>query len=103
MSATFLREEKQHFVNVSRDTGLSTFDSDFIFIPELSCVITPWPGDFQPDGVVDFDDYSVLALAWATQTGQSRYNPVCDISVVHNSAIDMLDILVFIENWLAGF
>ncbi|MHC4742346.1 MAG: hypothetical protein ACYS8Z_10560 [Planctomycetota bacterium] len=76
--------------------------SDFIFIPQLSAVITPTPGDFEPDRDVDFDDFAVLGQAWQTEKGQSGYNPLCDISTPPDDSIDMLDVAIFAENWLAG-
>ncbi|MGD8500208.1 MAG: right-handed parallel beta-helix repeat-containing protein, partial [Phycisphaerales bacterium] len=76
--------------------------SDFIFIPELSVVVAPLPGDFEPDGDVDLDDFAVLATAWLAEDGEGRYNSDCDISIPPDGSIDLLDLLVFIDNWLAG-
>jgi len=76
--------------------------SDLLFIPELYAVAAPIPGDFEPDRDVDFDDFAALAAAWRSENGQSRYNPVCDIGSPPNQSIDMRDVLVFAENWLAG-
>lgn len=76
--------------------------SDFLLIPQLSAIITPWPGDFEPDGDVDLDDFTKLAAAWLTQDGQTEYRSVCDINTPQDGQIDMKDLLVFVENWLAG-
>ena len=81
----------------------STTSSDFIIIAGLYSVVGPWPGDFEPDGDVDLDDFSILAASWLTQPGQSRYNPVCDISSPVDNSIDMQDLLVFVNNWLSSF
>ena len=65
--------------------------------------ITPVAGDFEPDGDVDLDDFAVLAAAWLAEDGQGRYNSDCDISIPPDGSIDMLDLLAFVDNWLAGF
>jgi hypothetical protein len=81
----------------------SLSSSDFLFIPELSAVVTPWPGDFEPDGDVDLDDFAVLAAAWLAEDGQGWYNRACDIGVGPDGSIDVLDLLAFADSWLAGF
>lgn len=83
--------------------NLSLSSSDFLFIPQLFAVVGPWPSDFEPNGEVNFDDFAVLAAAWLTEDGQDRYNPACDISIPPDGSIDMLDLLVFVDNWLAEF
>jgi hypothetical protein len=80
----------------------SMTSSDFVFIPALSCLVGPRPGDFEPDGDVDFDDLAVLAAAWSTLDGHPAYNPLCDMNNPPDSEIDILDLLVFAENWLRG-
>ena|GEM_PF-3941575 len=60
------------------------------------------PGDFEPDGDIDFFDFAIFALAWLTEEGQAQYNPDCDISAPVDNSINMLDLSVFVENWLAG-
>lgn len=76
--------------------------SDFLFIPELSAVFVPYPGDFEPDGDVDFDDFTRLAAAWASQAGGPGYNSTCDINTPPDGSINLGDLLVFVDNWLAG-
>ncbi len=80
----------------------SISSSDFLFIPELYSVVVPWPGDFEPDGDVDYNDFALLASAWLTKTGEERYNPLYDINVTSDGIIDMLDLMVFADNWLLG-
>jgi len=78
--------------------------SDFIFIPELSIAADPYPGDFEPDGDVDLQDFAVLALSWQSSAGgDGNYNPYCDINTPPDYSINMLDLLVFVDNWLAEF
>ena len=76
--------------------------SDFIFIPQLTCQIAPTPGDFQPDGNVDLQDFATLTAAWQTQQGQPDYNPTCDISTPKDAIINLKDLNIFIKNWLAS-
>ena len=59
-------------------------------------------GDFDHDCEVDFDDFAVLAQAWLTEAGDVQWNPACDIGVPDDSSINMPDLHVFVENWLAG-
>ena len=58
-------------------------------------------GDFDYDCEVEFDDFAILALAWLTEAGDVQWNPTCDISVPNDSSINMPDLHVFVENWLA--
>jgi len=74
--------------------------SDFLFIPELFAVVAPRPGDFEPDGDIDFKDYAILAAAWLTDDAHPCYNPKCDISTPPDSAINALDLQIFAQNWL---
>jgi formylglycine-generating enzyme required for sulfatase activity len=59
------------------------------------------PGDFEPDGDVDFDDFSVLAQAWLAQSGEPGWNAACDISDPPDNVINALDLAVFAECWLS--
>ena len=59
-------------------------------------------GDFDNQCDVDFQDFAILALAWLTEEGQTGYNPICDISQPIDQKIDMSDLEIFCENWLAG-
>lgn len=77
--------------------------SDFLFIPQLYSVVGPIPGDFEPDGDVDSDDFAIFAKAWLTSQGHERYNPACDINFPADEFIDIYDLLVFVDNWLADF
>ena len=59
-------------------------------------------GDFDDQCDVDFADFAIFALAWLTEPGDGQWNPTCDIGTPKDSAINMLDLQVFAENWLAG-
>ena len=62
----------------------------------------PMPGDFEPDCDVDFTDFAILASAWLSNSGQTHWNPACDISDPNDNVIDLFDLAVFTENWLTG-
>ncbi len=57
-------------------------------------------GDFEPDGDVDLNDFRQLALSWKTSVGEPNFNPACDISDPDDGRIDVLDLVIFSENWL---
>jgi len=59
-------------------------------------------GDFDYGCSVDFKDFAVMASAWLTEQGQTGYDPVCDISIPADQHIDLRDLDVFTDNWLAG-
>jgi len=69
--------------------------AEFIFT--VAC-----PGDFEPDGDVDFADFCVLAQAWKCVEGHASYNPVCDISDPNDNCIDECDLAVFTDYWQTG-
>jgi len=60
------------------------------------------PGDFEPDGDVDFGDFAVLAQSWKTTVAQPNYHPQCDISETNDDLIDYGDLSVFAGYWLTG-
>lgn len=53
-----------------------------------------------PDGV-NMLDFAVLGLAWLSDPNDSNWNPACDISEPNDDIINVLDLAVFTENWLA--
>jgi len=59
-------------------------------------------GDFNGDGSVDFADFTSLAAAWLTADGQPRWNVACDISNPPDGVVNLRDLDVFCDNWLAG-
>ncbi len=59
-------------------------------------------GSFDDDCDVDLDDYAIFAAAWLTTEGQPGWNADCDISIPADNIINLRDLLVFVENWLAG-
>jgi len=58
------------------------------------------PGDFEPDGQVDFADVAILGLAWQSSTGEPNWDSVCDISEPNDGVIDELDLAVVGTHWM---
>lgn len=65
-----------------------------------SCVFAILPGDFEPDGEVDFADVAILGLAWRSSTGEPNWNPICDIAEPNDGMIDELDLAVLATHWM---
>ena len=51
---------------------------------------------------MDFADFAVFALAWLSSSGQTGWNQDCDVSDPKDNVINLLDLEVFVNNWLAG-
>ncbi len=68
----------------------------FLFsIPSLALI----PGDFgsagggPPDGVVDFEDLMIFAMAYGSTPSDGNWNPLCDI--YPDGVIDFEDLMIF--------
>jgi hypothetical protein len=59
------------------------------------------PGDLNDDCKVDFRDFAIFGLAWYAQPGDAQWNPYCDISDPNDNIVDVIDLDVFCDNWLA--
>jgi len=57
-------------------------------------------GDLYIDGVVNFQDFAILAAAWASGPGDANWKAACDISIPSDGVIDENDLAIFCENWL---
>ena len=68
------------------------------------------PGDFgsagggPPDGVVDFEDLMIFALAYGSTEGDANWNPACDIAseggiLQLDGVIDFEDLMIFAMNY----
>ena len=77
----------------SDDNGLSS-GSAYIF--------EQFTADLDHDCDVDFADFALFAPCWRTIAGQSGYDPVCDFSIPPDTLINLLDLDVLCDNWLAG-
>jgi hypothetical protein len=58
------------------------------------------PGDFQPDGRVDFEDFALMARQWLMTSSDMAFDPLYDLSDPQDGWINISDLWVFIENWL---
>jgi parallel beta-helix repeat protein len=54
--------------------------------------------DFDANGIVNFNDLAVLALAWFSTPASANWNPRCDFA--QNRKIDAGDLKLFCQNWL---
>jgi len=59
-------------------------------------------GDLDLDGDVDMVDFSLFTPGWAADSTNGHWDPGCDLSNPADNTIDMRDLAVLIENWLAG-
>ena len=69
-------------------------------IKALAAELLVRPGDFEPDGNIDFDDLAIFASAWQSGQDDDNWNPACDIFESSYSIIDLRDYAVFADNWL---
>ena len=58
-----------------------------------------FPGDYEPDGDVDFLDFAWFAADWLKT---SNFNPISDMHNSEDDIIDLFDLSVFAQNWLNG-
>jgi hypothetical protein len=56
--------------------------------------------NFDQDATVNLSDFAILAWAWRTQTGNAKWNLICDVSMPKDGIIDTKDLAVFADNWL---
>ncbi|AQQ09892.1 hypothetical protein L21SP3_01713 [Sedimentisphaera cyanobacteriorum] len=59
-------------------------------------------GDFNSDGVVDYEDFAVFAVCWLSELGGLNWNSACNLDIDGDSAekIDIADLLIFSEKWI---
>ena len=60
----------------------------------------PSPCDFVDPVGVDFIDFAVLAAAWLSGEGDGNWNETCNLAEP-DDVIDMADLAICVENWLA--
>lgn len=84
------------FSNISTQT---LFDTILIGEPPQPIV-----GDFNASGAVDFYDFALLAQRWFSVSGGTSWNADYDLdnSGISEGVIDIADLAIFCENWLAG-
>jgi hypothetical protein len=54
------------------------------------------------NSAVDLADFAVLTSAWLSHPGDGNWNPYCDISAPADNFIDVQDLAVLVQDWLAG-
>jgi hypothetical protein len=59
-------------------------------------------GDFDGSCDLDFVDFAYLGLTWLKEDGDPGYDYLCDISIPADSFINVSDLKIFTDNWLAG-
>ncbi|MBN2377792.1 MAG: right-handed parallel beta-helix repeat-containing protein [Sedimentisphaerales bacterium] len=57
-------------------------------------------GDFDGHCDTNLVDFTILAETWLGEPGDLRWNPACNIADSSEDTIDLLDLSLFIENWL---
>lgn len=55
--------------------------------------------DFTGNGLVNLEDFSVLARAWQTTEQDADWNPACDLADRESRIIDINDLAVFVQYW----
>ncbi|HPS54535.1 MAG TPA: aspartyl protease family protein [Sedimentisphaerales bacterium] len=65
-------------------------------------IIQSAKADFNKDGSIDFYDFSLLASVRQRQSEQPDWDSLFDISNPSDSVIDLGDLVIFAENWLAN-
>jgi hypothetical protein len=80
--------DKQYSRNLGTDEGIELVQS---------IVVDVTPGDFEPDGDVDEDDFSVLAAHWLESD-----MPGCVGDLDGDCDVDLDDLDVWIQSWNAG-
>jgi len=61
-----------------------------------------YAGDFDGDGDVDDADLAVFDAAWLAREGDPNWNGVADISMPADGVVDILDWVIFSQNYLMG-
>jgi hypothetical protein len=59
-------------------------------------------GDVDCSRDIDFKDFALFALAWASEPGDLNWNPLCDLGLPLDEYIDWRDLNVLCGNWLEG-
>jgi hypothetical protein len=110
LAAAWMSSEGNDQFNALCDIGLPA--DGVIDANDLGVLLDGWlsgkeppplvKGDFKLDGVVNFTDFAIFAAAWMTASGDDNYNAACDISDTEDDVIDLADLGVLADYWLAG-
>jgi hypothetical protein len=63
-------------------------------------ILTSLPTNLDRTGTVDFHDFRILASAWRSEPNDSNWDPLCDISLLHESGVNGCDLAFFCRDWL---
>ena len=58
-------------------------------------------GDFDYNCTVNFKDFAIFAMAWLTEPPEPMWDRFCDIGIPPDDYIDLYDLDVLADNWLA--
>ena len=85
------------------------YNNTIVHTTGSGCSFVSCLGDFggpngYPDGVIDFEDLMIFALAYGSTPSDSNWNPVCDIagpggSLTPDEVIDFEDLMIFAMNY----
>lgn len=81
----------------TRDTGGSYYD---IYAQKVETTLDFPAGDFDYTGCENLRDFAIFSSAWLSTSGGTNWNAHCDISALADGVIDMLDLMVFAQEWL---
>ncbi len=56
--------------------------------------------DMDADASVDLRDFAAFSAAWFSESGQTNWNPACDVSYPPDGIIDLQDLIQFARQWL---
>jgi len=74
------------------------FDWDGNVLPGITAFLDASAADFNGDRVVNFTDYSELASAWGTSSGEPSFDNIYDL--YDDDVINILDLGLFSDDWL---
>jgi hypothetical protein len=69
-------------------------------VDDVSIVELPNPADINGDKKVNLEDWAICAAAWLSNEGDPAWNPACNLKQPPDTAIDLNDLKVWVENWL---
>jgi hypothetical protein len=81
----------------TRYTGGDYYD---IYAQKVETTLDFPAGDFDYTGCENFKDFAIFSRAWLSTSGGANWNAHCDISTVADDVVDMLDLYVFVQEWL---
>lgn len=59
-------------------------------------------GDINADGMVNEEDFALLAAAWLAEVGDENWNHACDIARPPDEVIDLMDLTILAQRWMTG-